>query len=327
MSGKSRSASAGEIVSTSRPRARAGPDLPPEEEPLVAARGDAEAPDLVPVLGGARLRLEAPVEADRVLPHAHDRRRRVEVRHHPRGVPRRPAGELALVEEQHVGPSLARQVVGDAAARDAAADDHDPCLVLHTPPRVGGHADDRSILPVRGGGRVNAEARGSGGRRPETAPDVGRPASPSPTRCLSARRRVPAPATPSSTRIPVEAAKDAVAQPSAAFPTGGSRRCPCPGDAGDCVQGGPRAARHRGPEGDGIAKDGRTPYSASMRKGAGIVDAGTGGTPSPRRSTGRSTSRTPRWKAMMPGAWARGSWLWPGRRPSRRIPRRILRAR
>jgi hypothetical protein len=39
-------------------------------------------------------------------------------------------------------------VVGDAAAGDAAADDHDPRLVLHRPPLVRGPADDRSILPA-----------------------------------------------------------------------------------------------------------------------------------------------------------------------------------
>ena len=129
-------------------RAR-GADLPPQEEPLVAARGHPETPDLVPVLGGARFGLEAPVETDRVLPHPHDRRRRVEVRDHPRGVPGRPARELALVEEQHVGPALLRQVVGDAAAGDAAADDDDPRLVSHWPPRAPSRADDRSILPMR----------------------------------------------------------------------------------------------------------------------------------------------------------------------------------
>ena len=139
------------------------PHLAPEEEPLVPARRDPEAPDLVPVLGRAGLGLEAPVEADRVLPHAHDRGRRVEVRHHPRGVPRRPARQLALVEEQDVGPPLPRQVVGDAAAGDAAADDDDPRLVPHAPPLA---PREHATARAKGGSRSRARCDRASGRPP-----------------------------------------------------------------------------------------------------------------------------------------------------------------
>ncbi len=152
-------------VETEGPR---GPDLPPQEEPLIPARGDAKAPDLVPVLGRARGRLEAPVEPDRVRTHAHDRRGGVKVRDHSRRVPRRPAGELALVEEQDVGPALLREVVRDAAAGDAPADDHDPSLVSHTPP--GAPRASRTtgpFFPRRRGPSMRERHRRQLGRRGE----------------------------------------------------------------------------------------------------------------------------------------------------------------
>ena len=108
-------------------------DLPLEEPLLIAARGDAQAADLVPVLHGIRLRLEFPVEADAVLPHPHQRRRGVEVRHHPGGVPGGAAGQRALVHERHVRPTLAGEVIGDAASGDAAPDDDDPGAILPPP--------------------------------------------------------------------------------------------------------------------------------------------------------------------------------------------------
>ncbi len=46
-------------------------DLALQEAELVAAGGDAQAAHLVPVLGCARLRLQAAVQPDAVLPHAH----------------------------------------------------------------------------------------------------------------------------------------------------------------------------------------------------------------------------------------------------------------
>jgi hypothetical protein len=37
------------------------------------------------------------------------------------------ARELGLLDQQHVAPAGAQEVIGDAAAGDAAADDDDPC--------------------------------------------------------------------------------------------------------------------------------------------------------------------------------------------------------
>ena len=77
---------------------------------------------------------ELAVQVDAVAPEAHHRRRRVELRHEPRGVARRAARERALVEQDDVAPAGARQVVGDAAARDAASDDDCAGAIAHAVP-------------------------------------------------------------------------------------------------------------------------------------------------------------------------------------------------
>jgi hypothetical protein len=46
-------------------------------------------------------------------------------------VPRRAGGQLAPLEEDDIGPAELRQVVQDAGADDAAADDHDLGVLLH----------------------------------------------------------------------------------------------------------------------------------------------------------------------------------------------------
>ncbi len=48
-------------------------------------------------------------------------------RDEPGGVPRRPGGELLALQQDHVGHADLREVVGDAAADHAAADDDDLC--------------------------------------------------------------------------------------------------------------------------------------------------------------------------------------------------------
>ena len=105
----------------------------------VAERAAVAAVELVPALLGRRDldaadRVEAgqPVELERLS--SVDRRprelrhrvRRVELEHEPRRVRRRAAGlpQRALVDDHDVGPALAREVVGDARADDAGADDH-----------------------------------------------------------------------------------------------------------------------------------------------------------------------------------------------------------
>ena len=83
----------------------------------VRAGGDAQAPHR---LEDAQL----PVELDAVAAEAHHRRGRVELRDETGGVARRPAGQLALLDQHHVAHTGAGQVVGNAAAGDAATDNN-----------------------------------------------------------------------------------------------------------------------------------------------------------------------------------------------------------
>ena len=68
---------------------------------------------------------ELVVELDAVTAKAHHRRRRVELRDEPCGVVRRPARELALLEQQNLLHPRLREVVRAADAGDAAADHDD----------------------------------------------------------------------------------------------------------------------------------------------------------------------------------------------------------
>ena len=85
----------------------------------------------MPVDGLTGLGLEPSVQLDRVLEHARRVARRAQLADQSGGVPRGAVGELVLLEQHDVGLAHRGQVVGDAAADDAAADDHDPCLRRH----------------------------------------------------------------------------------------------------------------------------------------------------------------------------------------------------
>ena len=98
------------------------------EHPLGRA-GQAQAADLVPVDGLTGLRLEPAVQLDRVFEHACRVARRAQLADEPRGVPRGALGQAVLLEQHDVGLAHRRQVVGDAATEDAAADDHDSSLL------------------------------------------------------------------------------------------------------------------------------------------------------------------------------------------------------
>ena len=90
---------------------------------------DVDAAALLPAGREARLRLERRVELDAVAAHARHVARRAHLADEAGRVPRRAAGELALLEQHDVAstPSL-REVVGGRAAGDAAADDDDARL-------------------------------------------------------------------------------------------------------------------------------------------------------------------------------------------------------
>ena len=65
------------------------------------------------------------VQLDAVAAEPHHRRRRVELGDEAGGVAGRAAGQLGLLDQQHVAPARRGQVVGDAAAGDTAADHDD----------------------------------------------------------------------------------------------------------------------------------------------------------------------------------------------------------
>ena len=95
------------------------------------ARGQPEAPDLPPAGGLAHVGLDGVVESDAVVHQQHVGRRGSELRHQAHGVERRPAGQLALLDEDDVLEPVLGQVIRDAAAGDAAANHHDLRLIPH----------------------------------------------------------------------------------------------------------------------------------------------------------------------------------------------------
>ncbi len=90
---------------------------------LGAGHGDAAA---APEAGGqAGLPLQALVQLGGVLDQAGAAFRGAQLADQAGRVPGGAAGQLALLEQQHVGPAELGEVVGDAGADHAAADDHD----------------------------------------------------------------------------------------------------------------------------------------------------------------------------------------------------------
>ncbi len=77
---------------------------------------------------------ELAVQLDAVAAEAHHRGRRIELRHESRRVARRAARQRALVDQDEIAPAGARQVVGHAAAGDAASDDDRAGAIAHVLP-------------------------------------------------------------------------------------------------------------------------------------------------------------------------------------------------
>ena len=89
------------------------------------ARRDPEAPDAVEDA-------ELAVELDAVPAEAHHRGRGVELGDEAGRVVGRAAGQLGLLEQEHVAQPSLREVVCDAAAGDPAPDDDDRCTLAHS---------------------------------------------------------------------------------------------------------------------------------------------------------------------------------------------------
>ena len=80
----------------------------------------------------ARLLAQVGVEPDRVLHHLGQADRRAKLADQAGRVPGRPVGELELLDQHHIRPAHAGQVVEDGAAADAAADHDRPRFVAFT---------------------------------------------------------------------------------------------------------------------------------------------------------------------------------------------------
>ncbi len=93
-------------------------------EPLLRA-GEVEAAGDVHAAGDAGDRLDLLVEVDRVLLQLGDVGVAVQRVHAAGGVPGRAGGELGALDQHEVVPAALGQVIGDAGADDAAADDDD----------------------------------------------------------------------------------------------------------------------------------------------------------------------------------------------------------
>ncbi len=98
---------------------------------LVIREGEAKAPARMPGDGLSRQRFELRIKLRAVDMHFREVEGAVEMRTLSRGVPGGTRGQLALLEEGDVRPALERQVIGEAGAHDAAADDHHASMRIH----------------------------------------------------------------------------------------------------------------------------------------------------------------------------------------------------
>jgi hypothetical protein len=111
-------------------RPRLAPVTPVLVHP-VRHRREPEAPGPVEPHRLPRLRFQPRVEAGAGEVDPRDVQAGIEVWRVACRVPRRARGQLPALEQHHVGPSGAREVVQEARAHDAAADDDDPRGVRH----------------------------------------------------------------------------------------------------------------------------------------------------------------------------------------------------
>ena len=110
------------------PRVAAERDGPAELRHARRAPGDAEAAHLLPVRAHAGLGLEPRVQVGAVADEPRHRARAAQTADEPGGVPGRAARELLALEQDDVAPAELDEVIGDAAAGDAATDDDDAGL-------------------------------------------------------------------------------------------------------------------------------------------------------------------------------------------------------
>ena len=137
---------------------------PPERGHPVGGPGDDE-PAARAVAGRETgLGLEPLVELRRVLHEARAALARPQQAHEARGVPRRPARQGPLLEEEHVGPAEVGEVVCRRRTDDAPADDDDAGTSGQGRSRVGSLRLGRRRWGVGLGHRPDARARRSSKR-------------------------------------------------------------------------------------------------------------------------------------------------------------------
>jgi hypothetical protein len=100
-------------------------DLTPELEQSLLRRRQPQAPDFAPARVDASVVAQAPIELDARHVDAGQRDGRAALPHEAGGMKCRTACQLAPVEHEDVAAAGDRQVIRDAAAGDAAADDDD----------------------------------------------------------------------------------------------------------------------------------------------------------------------------------------------------------
>ena len=136
------------------------------DHPLGSARhGHAAAP--LEARGEARLRLELAVETGGVLHEAGPGLGGTELAQKARRMPRRATRELALLEQEDVGPPEAGQVVRGRGPDDATADDHDAGPLGQVAPRdCRLHGHPGSVCPRHVGQEPLEVGTGEGGLGP-----------------------------------------------------------------------------------------------------------------------------------------------------------------
>jgi hypothetical protein len=98
---------------------------PPVFGPAVLIGGETQAAGHLPAGLKPGFLIEPLVEIDGVFEHLGDRGRGAQLANQAGSVPCRAGGQLALLQQNHIGLVIAGQVIGRRAADDAAADDDD----------------------------------------------------------------------------------------------------------------------------------------------------------------------------------------------------------
>ena len=93
--------------------------------PALGIAGEPQAAVPLPAGREAGLLLERVIERDRVAEQLGDVGARAQLADEPGGMPGRAGGQLAPLEQQHVGQAHLAEMIGHRAADDAAADDDD----------------------------------------------------------------------------------------------------------------------------------------------------------------------------------------------------------